>query len=67
MGGAFGEMMMAAIGGLICFVVIKEIMIGVNHTTWSTLEVTLFLTIVPLLAAIGVIFAIFAIFQRMTR
>jgi hypothetical protein len=67
MGGAFGEMMMAAIGGVICFVVIKEIMNGQNHTTWSTLEVTLFETIVPLLAAIGVIFAIFAIFQRMTR
>jgi hypothetical protein len=35
MGGAFGEMMMAAIGGVICFVVIKEIMNGQNHTTWS--------------------------------
>lgn len=67
MGGAFGEMMMAAIGGVVCFVVIKEIMSGQNTTTWSTLEITLFTTIVPLLAAIGVIFAIFAIFQRMTR
>jgi len=67
MGGAFGEMMMAAIGGVICFVLIKEIMNGQNTVLWSTLERTLFTTIVPLLAAIGVIFAIFAIFQRMTR
>ena len=67
MGGAFGEMMMAAIGGVVCFVVIKQIMIGQNTTGWSTLEITLFQTIVPLLSAVGVIFAIFAIFQRMTR
>ena len=67
MGGAFGEMMMAAIGGVVCFVVVKQIMIGQNTTGWSTLEITLFQTIVPLLSAVGVIFAIFAIFQRMTR
>lgn len=67
MGGAFGEMMMAAIGGVVCFVVIKSVMAGMNTVGWSQLEVTLFSTIVPLLAAIGVIFAIFAIFQRMTR
>jgi hypothetical protein len=67
MGGAFGEMMMAAIGGVVCFVVIKQIMIGQNTVGWSTLEITLFQTIVPLLSAVGVIFAIFAIFQRMTR
>jgi hypothetical protein len=35
MGGAFGEMMMAAIGGVVCFVVIKEIMNGQNVSTWS--------------------------------
>jgi hypothetical protein len=35
MGGAFGEMMMAAIGGVVCFVVIKEVMSGQNVTTWS--------------------------------
>jgi hypothetical protein len=34
MGGAFGEMMMAAIGGVVCFVVIKEIMNGQNTSTW---------------------------------
>jgi hypothetical protein len=34
MGGAFGEMMMAAIGGVVCFVVIKEVMSGQNVTTW---------------------------------
>ena len=67
MGGAFGEMMMAAIGGVVCFVIIKQIMTGQNTTGWSTLEITLFQTIVPLLSAVGVIFAIFAIFQRMTR
>ncbi len=59
--------MMAAIGGVVSFVVIKEIMSGQNTTGWSTLETTLFQTIVPLLAAVGVIFAIFAIFQRMAR
>jgi hypothetical protein len=67
MGGAFGEMMMAAIGGVVCFVIIKQIMTGQNTVGWSTLEITLFQTIVPLLSAVGVIFAIFAIFQRMTR
>lgn len=67
MGGAFGELMMSSIGGVVTFVVIKEIMDGQNTTSWSTLEVTLFQTIVPLLAAIGVIFAMFAIFQRMSR
>jgi hypothetical protein len=35
MGGAFGEMMMAAIGGVVCFVVIKEIMNGQNTSSWS--------------------------------
>jgi len=35
MGGAFGEMMMAAIGGVVCFVVIKEVMSGQNTTSWS--------------------------------
>jgi hypothetical protein len=35
MGGAFGEMMMAAIGGVVCFVVIKEVMSGQNTVTWS--------------------------------
>ena len=59
--------MMAAIGGVVCFVIIKQIMTGQNTTGWSTLEITLFQTIVPLLSAVGVIFAIFAIFQRMTR
>jgi len=34
MGGAFGEMMMAAIGGVVCFVVIKEIMNGQNTSNW---------------------------------
>ena len=34
MGGAFGEMMMAAIGGVVCFVVIKEIMNGQNTSSW---------------------------------
>jgi hypothetical protein len=34
MGGAFGEMMMAAIGGVVCFVVIKEVMSGQNTTSW---------------------------------
>lgn len=67
MGGAFGEMMLAAIGGVITFVIIKEVMAGQNTSNWSSLEITLFNTIVPLLAATGVIFAIFAIFQRMTR
>lgn len=35
MGGAFGEMMMAAIGGVVCFVVIKEVMSGQNTSSWS--------------------------------
>jgi len=67
MGGAFTEMMMASIGGVISFIVVKEVLSGVNSTGWSSLETTLFQTLVPLLMAVGVLFAIFAIFQRMTR
>jgi hypothetical protein len=64
MKGNIGELMMMAIGGVVMFVVIKEVMAGQNTTTWSTLEITLFQTIIPLLAAVGVIFGIFKLMER---
>jgi hypothetical protein len=67
MSGSFGEFMMAAIGGVISFVIVKTVMATTNVTGWSSLEVTLFSTIVPLLCAVGVIFALFAVFQKMSH
>jgi hypothetical protein len=64
MKGNVGELMMMAIGGVVMFVVVKEVMGGQNTTLWSTLEITLFQTIIPLLAAVAVIFGIFKLMER---
>jgi hypothetical protein len=64
MGGAIGEMFMAAIGGVVSFICVREVINGQNTTGWSTLEITLFGTLVPLLVAIGVIFGIFAAMKK---
>jgi len=61
------ELGLAGIGGVVSFIVIRTVINTVNMTTWSALEITLFNIIVPLLAAVGVIFVIFMAYQKVGR
>ena len=61
------ELGMAGIGGVVSFIVIRTVIGTVNMTSWTTLEATLFNTIVPLLAAVGVIFVIFVAYQKIGK
>lgn len=55
MGGAMSAAM-GVIGGVIAFIIVKEVIGGVTTTSWGTLEYTLMVTLVPVVIAIGVMF-----------
>jgi hypothetical protein len=61
------ELGMAGIGGVVSFIVIRTVIGTTNMTGWTGLETVLFNTIVPLLAAVGVIFVIFAAYQKIGK
>jgi hypothetical protein len=61
------ELGMAGIGGVVSFIVIRTVIGTINMTTWSGMETILFNTIVPLLAAVGVIFVIFVAYQKIGK
>ena len=55
MGGAISGVM-GVIGGVIAFIIVKEVIGGVTTTSWGSLEYTLMVTLVPVIVAIGVMF-----------
>lgn len=55
MGTALGAAM-GVIGGVIAFIIVKEVIGGVTTTSWGSLEYTLMVTLVPVIVAIGTMF-----------
>ena len=51
--------MIAAIVGVIAFIVVKAVVDAQNQTTWSQLEITLASTILPLVVLILIVVGLF--------
>ena len=60
------EMASASIGGVIVFIIIREVMQAQNTTGWSSLEVSLTQTIIPLLALVMTVFIILGVWTKAT-
>lgn len=51
--------MLAAVVGAVAFIAVRALVDGLDNTTWSSAEVTMWETVVPLSIAILVIVALF--------
>lgn len=53
---------MGVVGGVIAFIIVKEVIGGVTTTSWGSLEYTLMVTLVPVVVAIGTMFLAMRLF-----
>lgn len=51
--------LLIAVGGAITFVVVRELIDSLDNSSWSTAEVTMWETVVPLVIAVLVVMALF--------
>lgn len=53
---------MGVVGGVIAFIIVKEVISAQTTTSWGALEYTLMVTLVPVVIAIGVMFLAMRLF-----
>ena len=63
MGNLF-EVFSGVFGGVIAFIATRALVDGMSNTSWSTAEVTMLETILPLIIAMGTVWSVFALFTR---
>lgn len=51
-------------GGVIAFIATRALIDGMDNSSWSTAEVTMMETILPLIIAMGTVWGVFALFSR---
>lgn len=55
------------IGGVIAFVIVKRVIGAVTTTSWSSIEYTLIVTLVPVVVAVGALWKAMSVFNRGDR
>lgn len=58
------EVFSGVFGGVIAFIATRALVDGMDNSTWSTAEVTMMETILPLVLAMGTVFGVFRLFAR---
>jgi len=51
-------------GGVIAFIATRALVDGMDNSTWSTAEITMMETILPLVIAMGTVWGVFSLFTR---
>jgi len=51
-------------GGVIAFIATRALVDGMDNSSWSTAEVTMMETILPLVIAMGTVWGVFSLFTR---
>ena len=62
--GSLLEVFSGVFGGVIVFIATRALVDGMDNTSWSTAEVTMMETILPLIIAMGTVFGVFQMFSR---
>jgi len=60
--GNLAEVFGGVFGGVIAFIATRALVDGMDNSSWSTAEVTMMETILPLIIAMGTIFGVFKLF-----
>ena len=58
------EVFSGVFGGVIAFIATRALVDGMSNASWSTAEVTMLETILPLIIAMGTVWSVFALFTR---
>ena len=58
------EVFSGVFGGVIAFIATRALVDGMSNTSWSTAEVTMLETVLPLIIAMGTVWSVFALFTR---
>ena len=61
--GDLTQVFSGVFGGVIAFIATRALVDGMDNTSWSTAEVTMMETILPLVIAMGTIFGVFRLFS----
>ena len=56
------EVFSGVFGGVIAFIATRALVDGMDNSTWSTAEVTMMETILPLVIAMGTVWGVFRLF-----
>lgn len=58
------EVFSGVFGGVIAFIATRALVDGMDNSSWSTAEVTMMETILPLVIAMGTVWGVFSLFTR---
>lgn len=61
--GSMLEILSSVFGGVVVFIVTRALVDGLDNSTWSTAEVTMVETILPLVLAMACVFGVFRMFR----
>ena len=64
MGSNVMEVFSGVFGGVIAFIATRALVDGMDNSTWSTAEVTMMETVLPLVIAMGTVYAVFRLFNK---